>query len=49
MIDITKDKKSKTYVITKTDNEGFHHQLHLTFVELSELTRKAIKVCFNKN
>ena len=37
MIEITKDKKSPTWIITKTDAEGFHHQLSLTKDELVEL------------
>ena len=28
MIEITKDKKSPTWIITKTDNEGFHRQMN---------------------
>lgn len=49
MIDISKDKKSPTWIITKTDKEGFHSQLHVTKLELIELTRKAIKHCFKNN
>jgi len=37
MVEITKDKKSPVYIITKTDKEGFHHQLHLTPGEMKEL------------
>lgn len=39
-IDITKDRKSSTWIITKTDSEGFHHQLNLTTQEMDELTDK---------
>lgn len=37
MIEISKDKKSPTWIITKTDAEGFHHQLALTEDELNNL------------
>ena len=44
MIEITQDKKApKYFTITRTDREGFHHQLTLTGEELQELLRK-IKV-----
>ena len=49
MIEIKKDKKSPTWIVTKTDGEGFHHQLNVTRTELKELVRQAIKVCFNNN
>ena len=39
MVDIKQDKKGKTWIITHTDNEGFHHQLHLTEDEMDELVR----------
>lgn len=37
MIDIKKDKKSSTWIITKTDSEGFHHQINLTKEEMGQL------------
>lgn len=37
MIEIHKDKKAPVWIITKTDNEGFHHQLALTESEMDEL------------
>jgi hypothetical protein len=40
MIELTKDKKSSTWIITKTDNEGFHRQISLTNEELVELCKK---------
>lgn len=42
MVEITKDKKSPVYIITKTDKEGFHHQLHLTVEEMTELIEALI-------
>ncbi len=42
MIEINKDSKSKTWIITKTDSEGFHHQINVTIEELFELG----KACF---
>ncbi len=39
MIDIKKDTKSLTWIITKTDSEGFHHQLNVTREEMDELVR----------
>ena len=41
MIEITQDRKApKYFTITRTDREGFHHQLTLTGDELQELLRK---------
>ena len=37
MIELTKDKKSPTWILTKTDNEGFHRQVNLTSEELDSL------------
>jgi len=37
MIELSKDKKSETYIITRTDNEGFHRQLNITQGEMEEL------------
>lgn len=37
MIEIKKDKKSPTWIITKTDTEGFHHQMNVTSEEIKEL------------
>lgn len=39
MVDIAKDRKSEAWVITRTDNSGFHHQLALTADEMDEITR----------
>lgn len=40
MIELTKDKKGVTWIVTKTDNQGFHHQMNLTKDELDDLTRQ---------
>lgn len=37
MIEISKDKKSPTFTITKTDQEGYHRQLSVTRMELIEI------------
>ncbi len=37
MIEISKDSKSATWILTKTDGEGFHHQMNLTQQELDSL------------
>ena len=37
MISITKDRKSATFIITKTDNEGYHRQMNVTEEEMEEL------------
>lgn len=37
MISIAKDKKSPTYIITKTDNEGYHRQMNVSEEEMEEL------------
>lgn len=39
MIDIKKDKKSTTWIITRTDSEGFHRQMNVTEDEMNELVR----------
>jgi len=40
MIELTKDKKSSTWILTKTDSEGFHRQMNLTDEEVIELCKK---------
>lgn len=37
MIEVQRDNKSPTWIITKTDSEGFHRQLQLTEEELRQL------------
>ena len=41
MVTIKRDRKAKgcVWIITKTDNEGFHHQLALTNDDMRELVR----------
>ena len=39
MVDISKDRKSPMWTITRTDSEGFHRQLALTESEMDELVR----------
>lgn len=42
MIEISQDSKApKYFTITRTDREGFHHQLTMTGEELQELLREA--------
>lgn len=44
MIEIKKDRKSAdSYTVTKTDSEGFHHQLSLTRDELLKLNALIMK------
>lgn len=46
MIEITKDKKSGMYIITRTDSEGFHKQMTLTkeeIITLKELINGKLK------
>lgn len=38
MIEITKDKKSSTWILTKTDSEGYHRQMNLTDSEIEQIT-----------
>ena len=40
MIQITKDKKSPMWTITKTDREGFHRQLPVSFHDMNELVEQ---------
>lgn len=37
MVELTKDRKGKTYIITHTDAEGYHRQLNLTSDDLLHL------------
>lgn len=37
MISLAKDKKSPTWIITKTDKEGYHTQINVTIDEPLEL------------
>lgn len=38
MVELSKDRKAhEVWVITKTDSEGFHRQLCLTFDEMTDL------------
>ena len=39
MIELKKDKKSPTWVVTTTDSEGFHRQLNIQESDLDELVR----------
>lgn len=41
MVTIKRDSKANgcVWIITKTDNEGFHHQLALTNDDMRELVR----------
>ena len=41
---ISKDGKSSTFVIQKTDKEGFHHSIFITKSELIELYNKIYQV-----
>ena len=42
MIEMKRDRKTKgeMWIITRTDSEGFHHQLALNRAELKELKEK---------
>ena len=42
MINLRKDKKGPTWIIDRTDGEGFHRQINVTEEELIEL-QKAIQ------
>lgn len=44
MITIDKDKKSQTWIITKTDKEGFHSQINVTEEEIHELGELLVHV-----
>ena len=46
MIEISKDKKSSSLIITRTDGEGFHRQLTLTQEESYELYSLLYKTLF---
>ncbi len=43
MIELTRDKKSCTWLVTTTDSEGFHRQLNLTMDDMRELVRLYIE------
>lgn len=45
MVEIHKDKKSPTWILTKTDGEDFHRQMNLSrdeLIELAELLKEII-------
>lgn len=37
MIELKKDSKSETWIITTTDNEGFHRQVNVTEKQMNKL------------
>ena len=39
MVDIKKDRKSDMWIITRTDGEGFHHQLAVSESQMNEIVR----------
>lgn len=43
MVAVDRDKKSKCWVVTRTDSEGFHRQLTLTKSEMYELINDFIR------
>lgn len=43
MVTLTKDHKGDTWIITRTDAEGFHHQLNLTSDDLLHLMNLIIQ------
>jgi hypothetical protein len=43
MVTLQKDHKSKTYIITVTDAEGFHRQMNLTRDDLLHLMNLIIQ------
>lgn len=40
MVELSRDKKSDTWLITTTDSEGFHRQLNITDTDLARLFTK---------
>ena len=43
MVTLQKDHKGKTYIITHTDDEGFHRQMNLTSDDLLHLMNLIIQ------
>lgn len=39
MIDLKKDGKGNSYLLTQTDNEGYHKQINLTSDELNDICK----------
>ena len=37
MVELTKDKKSDTWIITRTDSKGFHMQMNVTLMDIKWL------------
>lgn len=48
MIEINKDKKSSTWILTRTDSEGFHRQINMTKEELLDLYSTLLKILFRQ-
>lgn len=44
MIELKKDKKSVTWLLSRIDSEGFHRQLNLTEEELDSLVEKWLNI-----
>ena len=44
MISIVKDRKSATYIVTKTDKEGYHRQMNVSEEEMEELRKLVIAI-----
>jgi hypothetical protein len=40
MVSIKKDSKSPTWIITKTDKEGYHTQINVTADEIVDLAKQ---------
>ena len=43
MVTLTKDRKGDTWIITRTDTEGFHRQMNLTRDDLLHLMNLIIQ------
>lgn len=43
MVELTKDSKCNTYIITHTDAEGYHRQINLTRDDLLHLMNLIIQ------
>ena len=45
-VELTKDRKSDTWIITTTDGQGFHRQLNVTHEQMHTLYTLLLKELF---
>lgn len=44
MIRIDKDRKGRTWIITRTDEEGYHRQINVTMEDMREMSKEIERI-----